>query len=409
MSRSTSHVTEFDWDFIRDQFNLRRDYIHIGSSQFISSHPRHIKDTIEKYRELLDEDPVAFIEENEKKIPMTIRKKIAAYMGMDNPNYIALTDSATMGHGIIYTGFNLQNEQEILSPEHNHYSQQESIQRAATRTGTKFREVPIYENLANVTEDELVNNLKKEIHEKTKAIGLTWVNSDTGLKFPVAKMAKEIREINKNRDEKDHILLIVDGVHGFGIETETFPELGCDFFITSTHKWIYGPRGTGFVAGTEKAFQHVSPVIPSYRIMNKVSKKQEHPDKIDGKQMSPGGFHSLEHRWALAEAFTFIENIGKKRVYERVHSLARQCKEGLASMPHVVLHTPIDDGLSSGIIAFEVEGMSTQEVVDKLDTKKIIATVAPYRSEFARLTPGIINTPAEIDTVLEAIMSLKRG
>jgi isopenicillin-N epimerase len=79
----------------------------------------------------------------------------------------------------------------------------------------------------------------------------------------------------------------------------------------------------------------------------------------------------------------------------------------LASMSHVTLHTPIADELSAGITAFEVKGMKSKNVIKKLHDKKIIGTVAPYQTTFARLTPGIYNTPEEIDQVLEAIHSLK--
>lgn len=398
-----------DWQYVREQFELDPDYIHIGSSQFISSHPKHIKEEIKKYQEYLDKNPTDYVEKNEKDFPDRGRSKAADYLGMSDPSHIALTDSATMGHGIIYTGLNIREGQEIITEEHNHFSQQEAVQRATARTGASFREIQIYQNLADVTEEEMVQRIIDEITEKTKVIGITWVHSDTGLKYPVSRLSKEVAAINEKRDQVDRILIVVDGVHGFGIETETFEELGCDFFVTSCHKWIYGPRGTGLVAATHEAWQHVHPVIPSYRIMNQVSKKKEHPDHMDGKQMSPGGFHTLEYRWALDAAFDFVDKIGKKNIYERVHALNRQCKEGLASMPHVILHTPMDDKLSAGIISFEVDGMSTQEVVDRLRKKKIIATVAPYRSEYARLTPGIINTPEEIETVLNEVWSLKEA
>ncbi|WP_062051583.1 aminotransferase class V-fold PLP-dependent enzyme [Bacillus sp. JCM 19034] len=397
-----------NWDDVRDQFELRKDYIHIATSMFISSHPRLVREKIEKHRKELDQDPTKYLEVNEIDYGNDVRKRIANYFGVKDPNDIALTSSATMGHGIIYNGLKLNKGQEILCSEHNHYSHQESILRATDRTGATYREIPIYKRINTVTEDEIITSLLKEITEKTKVLAITWVHSDTGLKSPVAKIAKEISVINKSREEENKILLIVDGVHGFGIETETFEELGCDFFITSTHKWVFGPRGTGFVAGTKEAWKHVSPVIPSYRIMNQVSKQFEHPAEMDGVQMTPGGFHAHEHRWALPVAFDFVDSIGKKHIYNRVHDLNKQCKEGLADIPNVSLHTPMDTHLSAGITSFEINGLKSKDVVNKLLKKKIIATVAPYYSEYTRLTPGIINTPEEVDIVLDVIRSIAK-
>ena len=52
-----------------------------------------------------------------------------------------------------------------------------------------------------------------------------------------------------DRDAADRILLCVDGVHGFGAVDVDLPDLGCDFLATGTHKWLFGPRGTGIAVG----------------------------------------------------------------------------------------------------------------------------------------------------------------
>jgi len=72
-----------------------------------------------------------------------------------------------------------------------------------------------------------------------------------------------------------------------------------------------------------------------------------------GSWMSPGGFHSFEHRWALDRAFQFHQTIGKPRVAERIHSLKPADQEGLAKMPNLTLYTPMEDELSAGIVCFE--------------------------------------------------------
>ena len=62
-----------------------------------------------------------------------------------------------------------------------------------------------------------------------------------------------------------------------------------------------------------------------------------------GEHMSPGGFHSFEHRWALPEAFNLHLQLGKDKVQARIHQLNQQTKQGLAKMPHVTLYTPANE------------------------------------------------------------------
>lgn len=399
---------EFYWEQVRAQFNLSGDYIHLGASQFISSLPKPVRQAIDRHRQALDENPVIYTLDHEKTAMQQVRIAAARYLQVDHADNIAITDSTTMGLGLIYTALNLPPQAEILTTENDHYSHHESIRWACKRSGATYRKISLYRDLKKVSPEEIVDSVLREIKAQTRLVGLTWVHSSTGLKIPLAAIGAGIAAINKQRDPKDRVLFLVDAVHGFGVEEDTFPGLGCDFFITGCHKWLYGPRGTGIVAATSQAWQTVTPVIPSFtEVMDMVIESQKRPGHNSGKEMTPGGFHSLEYRWALKEAFEFMEAIGKKRICQRVHELNRQCKEGLTAMPHVTLHTPLADKLSAGIIAFEVKGKTTPETVQALLDKKIVATASPYQTSYARFTPGIYNTPEEIEKALAAVHALR--
>ena len=399
---------QVNWDEIRALFNYDKQYIHLATSQFLVSHPKHIDEAIAYYRKKLDANPVLFTQENEDKRLELTREIAAKYLSVEEVNNIALTGNTTTGLGMVYTGLNIKPGEEILTTEHDHYSHHESIRQATLRSGGNYKKVKLFDDLTNISEEQIVNSIVNGISERTAIIGITWVHSSTGLKLPVAKIAEAVKKVNDTRDDEEKILLLVDGVHGFGIETETFPDLGCDIFIAGCHKWLYGPRGTGLVAATTEAWQEVTPVIPSFTdVMELVIEGKSRPPKMDGKQMTPGGFQSFENRWALYDAFEFALSIGKENIKQRVHSLARMCKEGLASMSHVKLHTPMDDELSSGIVSFEVDGYTTEEAVDYLVKKKLIVTSSPYHVSHVRMTPGIINTEEEINEALNMVDGMR--
>ena len=130
------------------------------------------------------------------------------------------------------------------------------------------------------------------------------------------------------------------------------------------------------------------------------------PPPTTADMMTPGGFHSFEHRWALGEAFEFHRAIGKAKVAARIHELNRQCKEGLAAMKHVTLHTPLGDDVSSGIITFEVAGLEPAAVVQRLREKRIVASITPYATSYARLAPGLLNSSQDIERALGEIRAL---
>lgn len=395
------------WEAVRDQFLLKRDWIHM-TGFLLASHPTPVREAIERHRRGLDEDPATYWFENEERAEAAVLRAAAEYLGAQ-PTDIALTDSTTMGLGLLYGGLRLWPGQEILSTTHDHYSTETSLRHRAERTNASFRQVPLYKNLKTVSKDELVETLVKAVRPNTRYVAVTWVHSSTGLKLPIRAMADALAAVNARRKEQDRVIFCVDGVHGFGVEDVSVADLGCDFFTAGCHKWLFGPRGTGLVWGHPKAWPLAYATIPTfnneaYRIWMKESPPHEVPRAAI---MTPGGFHSFEHRWALDEAFRFHLAIGKERIARRIRELNRQLKEGLAAMEHVTLHTPLAEDLSAGIVCFEVAGMTPERIVEALRQRRIIASVTPYATKYARLAPSLLTSPEEVDRTLAAIRALK--
>lgn len=396
-----------EWDNVRAQFNLARDQIDL-SALFIASHPKPVRDAIERYRTTLDEHPTSYLREKSNAHENDVLQAAGEYLGA-RPAEIALTDSTTMGLGLVYNGLRLFPGQQILTTIHDYYATHESIRFAAERSGAQTRETQLYKDEQTVSIDEIVTNLRNAIAAETRVLALTWVHSSTGLKLPLKEIAAVVNEANAPRDEQQKILLCVDGVHGFGVEDVNMTSLGCDFFMAGCHKWLFGPRGTGIIWGNERAWSSVSPIIPTFiddASRDAWLRDDEPPARTTAKSMTPGGFKTFEHQWAMADAFRFHLGLGKAKIAARTHELNRQLKEGLAGMSHVKLYTPRNEELSAGIVCFDVNGMSPRQVVGKLRDRNIIATTTPYAQSHARLSPSIRNSPQEIDAALSAIREL---
>jgi selenocysteine lyase/cysteine desulfurase len=395
------------WEGVRSQFQFTPERIHM-SQMLLASHPKPVQGAIEKYRKLLDENPAEGWEANGFRMEEEVAKAAAAYTGT-NSDEIVLTDSTTMGLGLLYTGLQLKPGDEILTSTHDHYSTEKSLDFAVSKSGASLRRVTLYADAAAASVDEIVGTLAKAIRPQTRIVALTWVHSNTGMKLPIRQLADVIYTANASRGDKDHILFCVDGVHGFGNQDADLPDLGCDFFVAGTHKWIFGPRGTGIVWGKKEAWKRVTPTIPAFSFNAYGAWLGLVEDaKINSAEWhTPGGFHSFEYRWALKEAFEFQQAIGRKRVHERTTELSTILKEGLAKMEHVKLHTPVSPDLSGGINCFEVEGFKPEEVVKRFSEKGIIASQSPYRISYARLTPCIANTEEEVDLCLRVLKDMK--
>lgn len=394
-----------DWTALRNMFPLTRDYIHL-STFLLASHPEPVSREIEKHRREFDKNPADYLHAHNRTIDIQIAQSAAGYMGGKWTD-IVLTDSTTMGLAMVYSGLQVNPGDELLQTVHDHYSTDMSLAHKAERSGAVVKRVALYDEPFEVSAEQCQQRLKEGITEKTRVVAVTWVHSSTGVKLPIQALAEVVNATNAKRDKADQIVFCVDGVHGFGIEDQDVSQLGCDFFIAGTHKWIFGPRGTGVVWGNEKAWARSVPIIPSFSASYAAWLGQFPIDKVpDGMHFTPGGFHSFEHRWALPAAFNLHQQLGKANVQSRIHALNTQTKEGLAAMPHVNLQTPTTTEYSSGLVCFDVAGAKPGEVVERLHEKGIIMSSTPYRQSHARFAPSLLNNEVEIDRALAEIRAM---
>jgi selenocysteine lyase/cysteine desulfurase len=381
------------WRGVRAQFRLRNDLVHLGSF-LLASHPKAVRSAIARHREGLDRDTVEYLHAKGPGLEAVVLRATASYLGASAAD-IALTDSTTMGLGTLYNGLAVRAGQELLTTEHDFFATHAALASKASRSGATVRRVRLYDAGEEVTEQQLVDRLLAGVTDRTRVVAVTWVHSSTGVKLPIRRIADALAAANAGRDPAARALLCIDGVHGLGVENVTAADLGCDFLVAGTHKWLFGPRGTGLVWGRPTAWPDASPTIPSFS-----------GSSTFGAIMTPGGFHSFEHRWALGAAVRFHERIGKARIEARIHTLARQFKDGLATIPRVRLVTPGADAVSAGLVCFEVAGLPPGAVVSRLREKRIVATETPYSPSYARVGPGILNTPGEVRRALAAIRAL---
>jgi selenocysteine lyase/cysteine desulfurase len=220
---------------------------------------------------------------------------------------------------------------------------------------------------------------------------LTWVHSSTGVRVPVAEICAALEAMS--RVPRSQYVVCVDGVHGFSAVDQDLPDLGCDFLAAGTHKWLFGPRGTGVLWG--RAWGPLTEIIPSF----------SDPSDPAGR-LTPGGYHTFEHRWALADAFGFMTAIGRERVVARTVEQATRLKEGLAGLPGITLRTPLAPKVSAGIVCFEVEGLGPPEAVLQLRESAVVGSSTPYATSYVRLGPSIATDPEQVDQAIEAVSSL---
>lgn len=380
-----------DWDDVRALFPLDPGLVHTAAF-VLAAHPKPVADAIERHRAGLDADTEAYLHSHGT-AEEELRKTAAAYLG-GTPDQVAFTDSTTMGLGVLYSGLRLRAGQDVVTSTHDFAAHHAALDLMARRTGAKVRKVALYDDPRAANADEVVSRLRKAITATTRVVAITWVHSSTGVRLPVPAIAAMLADVNAGRAPENRALLCVDGVHGFGAVDIAVADLGCDFLTSGTHKWLFGPRGTGVL--WSRAWDALDPIIPTFS-----------DGSGPGPRFTPGGYHSFEHRWALKEAFELHERIGRDRIAERIAVQATRLKEGLAKIPSITLITPDDPEMSAGIVCCEVDGMDAFNAVVALRQAGVVASVTPYAQQYLRFGPSIVTTPEQVDKVISAVRTLR--
>ncbi|WP_339539374.1 pyoverdine-tailoring periplasmic protein PvdN [Pseudomonas sp. RA_5y_Pfl1_P24] len=382
-----ANTTDAPWTGLKQLFNQDPDYLHF-SNFLVASHPKPVREAIERYRAQIDRNPGLAMDwdlQETWKREGQVREWAGRYL-QATPAQIALTGSTSEGLAMIYGGIKVRPDQEILTTVHEHYATQHVLDYRALKEGTQVRRITLFESAHRVSADEVLGNIQRHIRPNTRVLGMTWVQSGSGVKLPIGEIGKLVDEHNRNRDDQDRILYVVDGVHGFGVENLDFPDMHCDFFIAGTHKWMFGPRGTGLVCARDPENKYVTPMVPTFS-----------EEKDFATIMTPGGYHAFEHRWAVDEAFKLHLQLGKAQVQARIRGLNTELKEQLLAQPQIELVTPCSPELSAGFTFFRVKGRDVDAVAANMMKRRVVIdAVNRDVGPVIRTAPGLLNSSDEI-------------
>ena len=171
---------------MRSQFALDRSRIHL-TSFLLATHPRLVRDAIAAHRTRLDANPVEYLHGAGDGLSAAAREAAGRFLGAP-ASEVALTDSTTMGLGLLYTRLALGPDDEVVTTEHDFYATHESLR----LSGVRVRRVRLYDDARRASEDEIVSRVLRAVTGRTRVVALTWVHSGTGVRLPVRSIAQAL-------------------------------------------------------------------------------------------------------------------------------------------------------------------------------------------------------------------------
>ncbi|MCC6722523.1 MAG: aminotransferase class V-fold PLP-dependent enzyme [Bacteroidia bacterium] len=319
---------------------------------------------------------------------------LAKFTGADKDE-IAFTHNVTEGNNIIAQGLPLKKGDEVILTTHEHVGGALPWLNRAKNDGIILKAV----NLGN-TSDETLANIEKLINKKTKVIAVPHIPCTTGQVLP----AKRIATLAKEKG----IFSFFDGAHGAGMLNLDLHDIACDFYSSCCHKWMLGPKGTGFLYIKKEKLEFLKPLMVG-AYSDSGWDMLSNPPTMNGYCGNAHRFYygtqSAELYEGIQAAIKFHETIGKQNIEDRVKYLTEYFRENLKNLgSNIEIVTPEEAVSRAAVTGFRMKTITMQKFQEAASKENIIIRIVPENNvNVIRVSTHIYNQKSDIDKLLDII------
>lgn len=305
---------------------------------------------------------------------------------------ITLTHNVSEGINIVCWGLQLNAGDEIIISGHEHVGSASPWLNRWKISGVKL----VVINLGK-TADETMANITRAISSKTKVIALPHIPCTIGQVLPV----KEICTLAKQKN----IFSMIDGAHPPGMMVIDLKDIGCDFYAGCCHKWMLGPKGTGFLYVAEEKRKDLQAYYGGAGVdtgWDLLSDPQQFKGYADNGHRYYYGTQNTSLYKGIVKAIDFQNEIGRPLIEKRTKDLANYLQQNLMTIKGIEMLTPTEPCSKAAQVSFRIKGNDIQKLYEKYHAQYIITRFVPENNiNCLRISCHIYNTYSELDALLE--------
>lgn len=373
------------WQWVRLQFTISPNLLNLNNGG-VSPQPKIVQDAHIRFYQYANEAPTYYMWRILDEGREALRNRLARLAGCDAEE-LAINRNATEGLNTVIFGLNLQAGDEVVLSRQDYPNMINAWRQREKRDGIKL--VWINLNLPEENEDVLVQQYVSAFTHRTRVVHVTHLINWTGQLLPIRRIADAAR--------KRGIQVIGDGAHSFAHFDFSIPDLGCDFFATSLHKWLCAPFGSGMLWIRKEKIKDVWALLSN-----------DKPDGTDIRKFESLGTRSFASEMAIGNALDFHEAMGTRRKEERLRFLTHYWTSRVQDLQGVRFLHPGKASLYGAIGNIALKQMKPAELASVLHSRFKIHTVAIDWENIhgVRITPHVYTSTADLDRLVAAIRTL---
>lgn len=374
---------EIFWQRIRKSYTTGPDRLINLNNGGVSPAPKVVQEAMKDYYDQSNWAPSYYMWRRIDQGREPLRMQLAAMAGCSH-EAIALQRNASEALETVVFGLTLNRGDEVVLCKQDYPNIISAWKQREERDGIKL----VWVNLELPLEDEelLTKSYTSLFTPQTKVVLITHMINWVGQIMPVRKIA----DIAKAQG----IEVMVDGAHTFAQFPFSVPDLNCDYFGTSLHKWLGAPVGTGMLYVRQEKIAALYPLFGSGNAHGTDIRKFEHL-----------GTRPFFIEQAIGKAIEFTETIGLPRKEARLQYLKNYWMEGVKDVPGVKLHTSLNPRYACAIGMFSIDGAKLQAIDRYLMDKYKIHTVGIEWENIkgVRVTPNVYTSTKDLDKLVDSI------
>lgn len=390
---------------IQDFPMLRQDLIYLDNGA-TTLKPQCVIDKIKAYYEEYsanahrgDYDISFRVDQEYEKARDEIRKFINA----KDKEEVIFTSGTTQSMNMIATGFFgelLEAGDEVLITQSEHASNVLPWFYLQKKLGVNVRYIPLDDH-HYVTLD----NVKKSVTPNTKVISLAGITNVLGDERPMKDITKFAHEHN--------IFVVLDGAQSVPHRKTDVQDLDIDFLAFSGHK-MCGPTGIGVLYGKKELLEAMIP----QNLGGGMNESFDNPNEVFLKELPTrleAGTPNIAGAIGLGEAVRYLESIGMENIEEHEKKLRKYAIDKLVDIPYLDI---INIEADSGIIAFNVDDIFSQDVAYYLNKYKLCVRAGNHCAKILKNEVGVknslrvslyfYNTESDIDALVELLQNKEK-
>lgn len=372
---------EHFWHQIKQSYTVSPSIINLNNGG-VSPQPKVVQDAVERYNKLSNETPSYYMWRilNQGKEPL--REKLSELAGC-SAEELAINRNASEALETIIFGLRLKAGDEIVLSKYDYPNMINAWKQRQHREGIVLKWADF--SLPSNDEAALAQAYIDAFSPKTKVVHITHMINWCGQVLPVKKIAEAARERG--------IEVLVDGAHTFAHLDYNIPDLGCDYWGTSLHKWLCAPFGSGMLYVKKEKIKDLYPLFAG-----------DNPESDNIRKFENLGTRSYAIEQAIGQAVDFHWMIGSERKEKRLHFLKNYWIDKVKHLSGFQLTTPSASTFSGAIALVGLEQIKPKEFSSRLFKEYKIHT-SPVEWEDlkgVRITPNVYTLTRDLDRLVKA-------